>query len=79
MEHESYPKKPDRPPLRTFFVRTKRLDGTEEDIQVSAHLVFNNKGADESGLVFRRYYDDSVRTEKVAEFQPDHWLNYREI
>lgn len=78
MEHEKQPNKSDRPPLRTFFVRIINDEGKHEDLQVSAHLVFNNDSRGE-GLIFRRYYDDSVRTEKVAEFQTGHWLNYRDI
>lgn len=77
MEHEQV-KKADRAPLRKFAVRVLKPDGDHEDLQVAAHLVFNNKARGE-GLIFRRYYDDSVRTEMVAEFQPDQWVNYREI
>lgn len=78
MKHEKQPAKSDRPPLRTFFVRILDAEGKHEDVQLSAHLVFNNDSRGE-GLVFRRYYDDSVRTEMVACFQPGHWLNYRDI
>lgn len=76
MEHEQT-KKLDRPPLRKFAVRVVE-DGERYDVEVRAHLVFNNDGRGE-GLVFRRYYDDSVRTELVATFQPGYWLNYREV
>jgi len=31
------------------------------------------------GLVFRRYYDDSVKTEVVAEFEPGHFAAYYEV
>jgi hypothetical protein len=47
-------------------------------IVLNAHLVFNNEDRGE-GLVFRRYYEDSVRTEKVAEFQPATWAYFTEI
>lgn len=68
-----------RPPLRTFLVKTRleiAAGPIYEDHKVSAHLVFNNLDRGE-GLVFRRYYDDSVRTEKVAEFPTFEW--YKEI
>jgi hypothetical protein len=66
-----------RPPLRTFTVRTDTESSGQEDHEVTAHLVFDNASRGE-GLVFRRYYDDSVRTEKVAEFQMGTWLWYKE-
>lgn len=72
MEHETS-LSVQRPPLRTFEVLTKHGD-VESGVPwsfvthlVEAHLVFNNTDRGDS-LVFRRYYDDSVRTEKVAEF-----------
>lgn len=79
MEHEVV-KKVDRPPLRTFEVAVY-LDPDHQQvkyIKLQAHLVFNNEERGE-GLVFRRYYDDSVRTEKVAEFQPATWAYYTEV
>ena len=79
MEHEQV-KKIDRPPLRTFEVAI--YEDPEHTkvryLKVKAHLVFNNEERGE-GLVFRRYYDDSVRTEKVAEFQPAIWAYFTEI
>ncbi len=74
MDHEYMSNGPTRPPLRDFIVRTIDGDG-HLDHMVNAHLVFNNRDRGE-GLVFRRYYDDSVRTEKVAEFLD--WLWYKE-
>lgn len=75
-----------RPPLRKFIVRTllpassPSADGDvfHEDHEVVAHLVFDNANRGE-GLVFRRYYDNDVRTEKVAEFQIGTWQFYKEI
>lgn len=82
MEHEETSVPLQRPPLRKFVVRTSTPDaegsGNQiEDHEVTAHLVFDNSNRGE-GLVFRRYYDDSVKTEKVAEFQIGTWLFYKE-
>lgn len=63
-----------RPPLRDFEVQLK--DGSKH--QVTAHLVFDNTNRGE-GLLFRRYYDGSVRTERVAEFAAGSWQYYKEI
>lgn len=69
-----------RPPLRKFLVRTTSVHGVDEtvheDHEVVAHLVFDNNARGE-GLVFRRYYDDNVRTEKVAQFY--NWDYYKEV
>lgn len=85
MEHEEVDRFVNRPPLRKFLVRTSILangpegSGTHvEEHTVTAHLVFDNSNRGE-GLVFRRYYEDNVRTEKVAEFQAGTWLWYKEI
>ena len=68
-----------RPPLRYFEIlfqyESKGVVHTERAV-IAAHLVFNNKDRGE-GLVFRRYYEDSVKTELVAEFTD--WINYRDI
>lgn len=79
MEHETV-KKVDRPPLRKYEVAVYEDPGhcKVKYITVKAHLVFNNEDRGE-GLVFRRYYDDSVRTEKVAEFQSATWAYYNEV
>lgn len=65
-----------RPPLRQFLV-TYLVPGSHgvnaKCANINAHLVFDNTGEGGS-LVFRRYYDDDVRTEKVAEFRE--YLNY---
>lgn len=88
MEHETSPGDASngdvhRPPLRKFLVRTEMQEVANrgvvlEDHEVVAHLVFDNSNRGE-GLVFRRYYDDNVRTEKVAEFVMGTWLWYKEI
>lgn len=69
-----------RPPQRKFVV--ERVDpenlGWRDITHVTAHLVFNNKNRGE-GLIFRRYYDDSVKTEVVAEFEPGHFAAYYEV
>lgn len=77
-----------RPPLRTFIVRVVTdivIHGTDgmhsvagkhiEEHEIVAHLVFDNSERGE-GLVFRRYYDNDVRTEKVAQF--NNWEFYKE-
>lgn len=78
MERESFPGNPvSRPPLRTF--RVFLFDHSFEDVE--AHLVFNNAHRDDqdnSNLIFRKYYDNDVRTELVAEFTPNSWLYYKE-
>lgn len=80
MDHEDVKGPVTRSPLRTF--RVERVDpenaGWRGQTTVVAHLVFNNKQRGE-GLVFRRYYDDSVRTEIVAEFEQGHFSAYYEI
>lgn len=80
MDHELVPNEDvRRPPLRKFKVRTGATEASaHEDHEVTAHLVFDNSSRGE-GLVFRRYYDDNVRTEKVAEFQLGVWQWYKEI
>lgn len=84
MDHDDVKGPLTRPQLRTFLVRTKPIysqDGTllvqTEDHTVSAHLVFNNEKRGE-GIVFRRYYDDSVKTEIVAEFEIGSVLFYKD-
>lgn len=72
MDHDLSNDRMSKPPLRDFKVCT--VDGQEH--VVTAHLVFNNKDRGE-GLVFRRYYEDNVRTEKVAEFLD--WVWYKEV
>lgn len=74
-----------RPPLRTFLVRTNPVysqDGTilvpASEHTVQAHLAFNNEGRGE-GYVFRRYYDNDVRTEIVAEFSPGSVQFYKDL
>lgn len=81
MEHEEYPTDlVRRPPLRKFSVRSidPNNPGWSEMHEITAHLVFDNSNRGE-GLVFRRYYDDDARTEKVAEFQAGTWAYYKEI
>lgn len=85
MDHDDVKGPLARPPLRTFIVRTKPVysqDGTvlvqTEDHTVTAHLVFNNELRGE-GIVFRRYYEDSTRTEKVAEFELGSVLFYKDV
>lgn len=75
MEENYTPSNVRRPPLRRFIVRTMEGDHSE-DHEVTAHLVFDNSSRGE-GLVFRRYYNESVRTEKIAEFL--NWQFYKEI
>lgn len=65
----------DRPPLRRYFVQT--VDRINDDNVkllgshhlIDAHMYFNNTARGE-GYIFRRYIDGTVRTEKVAEFEP---------
>lgn len=80
MDHDLADRRVTRAPLRHFVV--ERVDptnpGWRDQTRVTAHLVFNNKNRGE-GLVFRRYYDDSVRTEMVAEFEPGHFAAYYEV
>lgn len=77
MEQESTNRSVQRPPLRKFLVRIRDTDNDRtEDHEVTAHLVFDNSCRGE-GLVFRRYYDDNVRTEKVAQF--NNWDFYKEL
>lgn len=80
MEHGYYEEHPKRPPLRTFRVMLVNPAYPEwaNSTTVQAHLVFNNKLRGE-GLVFRRYYNDSVKTEIVAEFEPGYFAYYEEI
>lgn len=77
MEHDVSSSLRTLPILRQFRVRVIE-DGCYYDVFVTAHLVFNNANRGE-GLVFRRYYDDSVKTEKVAEFQPGTFTFYEEV
>lgn len=63
------------PPLRNFLVKLK--DSQLEHIIVTAHLAFNNKERGE-GLIFRRYFDDDVRTYVVAEFEQGTFEFYTE-
>lgn len=80
MDHDAFPPgRIERAPLRSFIV--ERIDpqnfGWRDVTRVTAHLVFNNKNRGE-GLIFRRYYDDSAKTEVVAEFEPGHFAAYYE-
>jgi hypothetical protein len=77
MEHDQSSNLRAVAPLRRFRVRVFEND-CHYDVFVTAHLVFNNKDRGE-GLVFRRYYEDSVRTEKVAEFEPGTFTFYEEV
>lgn len=68
------PRERKKPLLRVFKVRT--ICGEKvDDIEVTAHLVFDNSSTGE-GLIFRRYYDDDVRTEQVAKF--NNWERFLE-
>lgn len=80
MEHNDVQGPITRPPLRVFRVTLIDPDnpGWREYVSVAAHLVFNNKNRGE-GLVFRRYYNDSVKTEVVAEFEQGHFAAYFEV
>jgi hypothetical protein len=67
-----------RPPLRRFQVNY-RVEGVGVcQAHIVAHLVFDNRSRGD-GLIFRRYYDDNVRTEVVAMFQPDMWDSFYEV
>lgn len=63
-----------KPPLMIFEVK---LVGNAKCVEVVAHLAFNNSNRGE-GLVFRRYYDDDVRTYVVAEFEPGSFEYFKE-
>lgn len=78
MEREKFPGRPvTRAPLRWF--RVYLFDHSFLDVQ--ANLVFNNDGDannPKESLVFRKYYDNDVSTEVVAEFTKGSWLYYAE-
>ena len=77
MWNEPQPNPTTRPALRKFEVATQVNPGEPFFLHiVQAHLVFDNNERGE-GLVFRRYYNDSVRTEKVAQFL--NWVYFKEV
>lgn len=80
MKHDIVEGPVSRAPMRRFKVVMVDPDnpGWRESVIVEAHLAFNNKNRG-GGLVFRRYYDDSVKTEVVAEFEISHFAAYYEV